>query len=135
MRIYYSADVRSPYTIVRDDSGLEIDGDMRQESGWIDPDWSRTTVHADRGDVTPDAWEPDDGPLIDWLAEQVSRRVGYVEWNTTGTPRTFTCADGEMADATGVSTLLTAHLDGVPDVIARAVAYTIAHHQTYRGRA
>lgn len=129
VQIYYTGVVTTP-------DGSDFDGyygepveegtGFTYESGWFSPSWSRTTVYADRDDVTPDTYSPDDGPLIEWLLDRLSERLGpgFVEPNGD---HTFYAGEADTDPYTGVSVNMAAHVEGVSPAILSAVIYSIAH--------
>jgi hypothetical protein len=109
------------------------------EHGWVDPCWSRGDIFGSADQVSPDVWERFDGPMIDWLVDKITERLGWVEMSgletTAGTPRTFYAETDEEIDISiGDRIRLAVHMENVPDNIARAVAYTIAYRQRQRQR-
>jgi hypothetical protein len=113
------------------------------ESGWVDMSWSISTLYPGAEGVAPEVWELHDGPLIEWLADTIIRRLGWVELNTdspasatAGTSTTFYAEDFEQVDAySGDSVRLAVHMEDVPPAIVSAVTLAIAYRQqcTRRG--
>lgn len=100
-------------------------------SGWVDPDWSLGEVRANREDVRPDTWTPDDGPMIDWAVTAVANRLGWIDSPESSDGRTYYAAEATGPyDAlyTGVSLTLAAHVDA-PPAIRNAIRYALIHAQ------
>jgi hypothetical protein len=137
-RIWYTGEVLRPDGSATDVYGQACESGYGQQmvSGWIDPDWSLSTVHARREDVRPDQWAPGDGPVIEWLIERIAARLGWVDlavgprWaaNMRGT---FYAVDAAILDfESGVRVRLAAHIGGaVGDAVQAAVAYGLQHRQ------
>lgn len=131
--IYYTGTLITP-----NGSDVSIYGDgceegtgADMENGWVDPRWSRSTVYENREDVRPDEWTPEDGPLIDWLIDRITERLGWVDSPTSAD--WFAGTEDVNGDPyTGVSLTLDAHLENVPPAVAAAVRYGIAHRQARR---
>lgn len=130
VEIYYTADIIRP-----DGSDTGVYGDAcgpgegaELVSGWIDPDWSRDTVYANREDVRPDVWTADDGPMIDWIVQQLHARLGLID--TDGGDRSYYAAESDSDPYTGVDVRMAAHVDA-PPVILAAVAHAVARCSRY----
>jgi hypothetical protein len=111
-RVYYTADL-----VIPDDSDTDHTGQpcepghgYRVESGWYDPDASRTTVHDEQDDVRPDIYDPDDATPAEWLTERLTRRLGTVEASDY---RSIYAVDAHDHD--GVSVRMAAHPKGFTD--------------------
>jgi hypothetical protein len=113
-RIYYTADLITP-----DASDTGVYGDPcdegcgeTYENGWIDPDWSQWTIYEDRDGVRPDVWEEDDGDAVEWLAGQLSSRLGAIQ---ECSDTTAYAADAYVHPYEGKSVRMAAHIEGFTD--------------------
>jgi hypothetical protein len=130
LRIYYTGDL-----IIPDGSDTGVYGDPCEdgmgatvESGWVDPGWSLGVVRESQEDVRPDVWEPDDGPMIEWILERLSDRLNGVEVESAGESGTFYACDATGpydAAYTGVSMMLAAHVEGASPEMLRAVCLAL----------
>jgi hypothetical protein len=125
-RIFYTADVIRP-----DGSDTFVYGEATEEghgatleSGYISPDWSRSTVYENRDDVAADVYADDDGSHVIWLAARIADRLGTVEDNGDGT----LYGQSDIAEGTresiedGISVTAAAHVEGFsPEEISLAV--------------
>lgn len=134
LRIFYTGDVITP-----DGSDTGIYGDECEpgdgqtlESGWVDPDWSLGEVYADRDDVRPDEWTPDDGPAVEWLIERICARLGWIDSPGHSDQGPFYAA-GMTGPSdmlyTGVEMRLVAHVEGATPDMLRAVWAALAASQ------
>lgn len=127
VRIFYTGDLITP-----DGSDSSVYGDPCEpgygaihESGWVSPDWTLWEVRDDRDAVEPDQYTPDDGPLIDWAADTITRRLNGVEHQGADT-RSIYSADSISDAYTGQSIMLAAHIEGMPDNLISAVIRLLA---------
>lgn len=121
-KVYYTA-----VLVVPDGTDSDVYGEgttpgdgTRLESGWISLDYSGWTVFANREDVAPDTFDPDDDlDSAAWLAQTLSERIGAgAHDNGDGT---WYSEDGEQNFETGVDRTLAAHAYGfTEDELARA---------------
>lgn len=109
--VYFTADIIRP-----DGSDTDCYGEPCEtgtgyvlESGWIDPDYSRSTVYESRDDVRPDVFDDDDTAPAQWLADTVTNRVGCVD-SVSG--ESFYGADASTDYRTGDSVSMCAHAYG-----------------------
>lgn len=124
-------------TLITPDGSDSFDGEPCEEGtgatvtdGWVSPDWSRKDVYDNREDVAPDTYTPDDGPLIEWIAERLGTRLIGIEDNG-GDVRTFYSSDADTDPYTGVSLRMAAHVDA-PANIVRAAVMHIEHLERER---
>lgn len=125
--IYFSADVTTMDGSDTTDAG-EYCGEgngYTVESGWISPSWSRTTVHADRGDVTPDVYDASDLAIdpcefdyspLGWLVKRLNDTVYHIERESvSGDADTGVTLYASQADSdpySGLDVRMAAHVYG-----------------------
>lgn len=129
-KIYYSGTLITP-----DGSDHSPHGDpcepgtgATMRHGWVDPSWSRYDLYDDYSDTTPDIWEPADGPLIDWLIDMISQRLGHVEL-PSGPDVILYATESDDDMTTGKSISLAAHFADVTEPMLSALYYGLAHRQ------
>lgn len=82
-------------------------------SGWVSPDWTLWDVYESHEDVAPDVMDEDDledMTPVDWLAQQITSRLGAVEMWDGGD--SFYAADATTHPYEGKSIRLAAHPEG-----------------------
>jgi hypothetical protein len=134
--VYFTGDVRTP-----DGSDTSIHGDPTEEghgesleTGWIDPDWSLSTVHDKHTDVRPDIFDPADFDPADesrdpavWLVSVLDNRLNGIERQPGGTGTIYSADHIDVNHYTGVTVHLAAHPEGfTEDEITRAWAIILA---------
>lgn len=91
------------------------------QSGWVDIDWSRFEVYAERDDVRPDTHTEQDGPVIEWIADTLVNRLGVIELESSN-GRTVYAAEDEQDYITGDRITYAAHIDAPENLTAAALA-------------
>jgi hypothetical protein len=112
-QIYYTASLQEP-----DDTDTDAYGESclpghgyTERSGWWSPDWTRWEVYDLQNQVRPDTYDSrDDRTPVQWAAETVMERLGYVQGIDGGT--TFYGVDPEQNYGNGTTVLPDAHLYG-----------------------
>lgn len=126
VQIFYTGNL-----VISDGSDIDVHGDgcepghgQTLESGWVDPDWTLWEVYENYSDVRPDTFTSDDGPLIEWVADQLTERLGWPEDMECARPTVY--ASNAIETAYGDKSMrLAAHVDGLSDNLWRAVVMEI----------
>jgi len=136
--VYYTADV-----IIPDGSDTGVYGDgcepgtgAYMESGWIDPRWSRETVHENRDHVRPDMFEASqDGDRRRWLADRLSERVNCLDIDNYGNHYSVLYGEAEEPDyRTGITVSVAAHPYGFEDWEIESALDMIRRERLHRAR-
>jgi hypothetical protein len=127
VEIYYTGDLMTPDGSDTDcyGDGCEPGSGFTLENGWVDPDWTLSEVRESHDDVCPDAYDPENGPLIEWVTDTIISRIGLPE---EGSERgTFYACDSEIiSHYTGQEIRLAAHVYGASPAVLSAVRYRLA---------